>query len=322
MNASFQNDSLSPSRVKTIVSDQYLMPVGILIFVENLVSLIVLLRCTRLNSQIRSLDINLCLSDLFMGIFLSIPVETLSIGGNCILKKYFTTFFLNVTLLIITMFNVDRCCVLYLGANYHKYITKKCLTVLFVIIWVSGLIMSYGMFYDTTTSNGISCKAVFQRERNYVTQFTNWMAMCILLSNFVMYIYFVVYIRTQFSKVYDLSNNRNLAPSSHIKLLRKVSFITGYFLVSYIPYMLTVLFPILNYTTPQGKITHTILLSVLILNSAVNPFLYILRFREATYQLKRLICIWNSAYLEKLQRLHNEQFSTYEIEASGPGNRN
>lgn len=144
--------------------------------------------------------------------------------------------------------------------------------------------------------------------------------MCILVFNFVMFIYFVVYIRTHFSRVYDLSKNRNLAPSSEIKLLGKVSFITGYFLASYIPYILTVLFPLLDYKTPHGKITHTVVLSVVMLNSAVNPFLYILRFREATFQLKRLICFWNTVYVDKLQRNHNGQCSTYEIEVSVPVN--
>lgn len=103
------------------------------------------------------------------------------------------------------------------------------------------------------------------------------------------------------------------AVKSTIRLLGKVSLITGYFILSYLPYVLTTLFPLLDYKTQNGKIAHTVLLSLLILNSAVNPFLYILRFQEAIYQMKCLLCFWNEPYTDKLKKRYKEQFATFEI---------
>lgn len=123
------NESLSNNRTfgvpKPLISDEFLIPMGIFIVVENCISFIILLRCNRLNSQIRFLNINLCLSDLSMGLLLSIPVKSVSIGGTCIIRKYFTALFIHVTLLIITMFNVDRGCVLYFGVKYYRYINRN-----------------------------------------------------------------------------------------------------------------------------------------------------------------------------------------------------
>lgn len=84
------NESLSNNRTfgvpKPLISDEFLIPMGIFIVVENCISFIILLRCNRLNSQIRFLNINLCLSDLSMGLLLSIPVKSVSIGGTCIIS--------------------------------------------------------------------------------------------------------------------------------------------------------------------------------------------------------------------------------------------
>lgn len=311
------NESLSNNRTfgvpKPLISDEFLIPMGIFIVVENCISFIILLRCNRLNSQIRFLNINLCLSDLSMGLLLSIPVKSVSIGGTCIIRKYFTALFIHVTLLIITMFNVDRGCVLYFGVKYYRYINRKCLLMFFTVVWILAIVITYCRFYDSTTPCAISCKPVFATENNVVTELTKWTIALILAVNLATYFYFVVYIRNRFIRVYGTTSRKNLAPSNQLRLLGKVSLITGYFILSYLPYVLTTLFPLLDYKTQNGKIAHTVLLSLLILNSAVNPFLYILRFREAIYQMKCLLCFWNEPYIDKLKKRYKEQFATYEI---------
>ena len=316
MNESVDERNLTFGVAKPLISDKILIPIGTLIIIENFISFIVLLRCNRLKSQIRILNINLCLSDLSMGIFLTIPIQTLSFGGTCIVRKYFTAMFIHVTLLIITMFNVDRCCVLHFGANYHLYITKLSLAVVSTLIWVIALISSFGRFYDTTTSTGISCQPVFAAEENHVTLLVNWVLALIVVLNFVMFVYFVCYVKKRFIRVYGTTNNDNdqLAPSSQIRLLGKVSVITCLFIFTYFPYLLTTLFPLLDYTTQSGRTIHTVLLTILMINSAINPFLYILRFREALYHCKQLLCFWNKRYLRKVHRQYKENVSSYGIE--------
>lgn len=183
----------------------------------------------------------------------------------------------------------------------------------FTVVWILAIVITYCRFYDSTTPWAISCKPVFATENNVVTELTKWTIALILAVNLATYFYFVVYIRNRFIRVYGTTSRKNLAPSNQLRLLGKVSLITGYFILSYLPYVLTTLFPLLDYKTQNGKIAHTVLLSLLILNSAVNPFLYILRFREAIYQMKCLLCFWNESYIDKLKKRYKEQFATYEI---------
>lgn len=78
---------------KVVLSDGLLVPVGIVMILENIISIILLWKCTRLLFQIRILSLNLALSDLFTGIFLSIPNTLLFEEYRCDIKKYACFFF-------------------------------------------------------------------------------------------------------------------------------------------------------------------------------------------------------------------------------------
>uniref|UniRef100_A0A8W8L241 palmitoyl-CoA hydrolase n=1 Tax=Magallana gigas TaxID=29159 RepID=A0A8W8L241_MAGGI len=84
-------------------------------------------------------------------------------------------------------------------------------------------------------------------------------------------------------------------------VIKKLMVITGCFIFCATPYIITT-FPVLDYNAPVGKKIHMITAVTLLANSAINPILYVWRFREARYHMKRLLCFWNEKYIEQLQR--------------------
>lgn len=89
--------------------------------------------------------------------------------------------------------------------------------------------------------------------------------------------------------------------------------ITGFFLICYSPYIFTqVLQGTLLNSNYIGKI-HAVTLSLILLNSVINPVLYVWRFTEARYQLKLFFYFWNKEKMEEINQERNSVFATYSI---------
>lgn len=125
---------------------QFFLFVGILIAAENVISIVILSKCSRLLFQIRMLSLNLAISDIFTGLFLILPNGTLHEEFQCDIKKYPTFMFINVSLLIITMMNLDRCFAAAFAMRFYSFITKKLIIRMCVKAWTFGCLLTYGMF--------------------------------------------------------------------------------------------------------------------------------------------------------------------------------
>uniref|UniRef100_K1PI16 palmitoyl-CoA hydrolase n=1 Tax=Magallana gigas TaxID=29159 RepID=K1PI16_MAGGI len=101
----------------------------------------------------------------------------------------------------------------------------------------------------------------------------------------------------------------NMRFTEQAMVIKKLMVITGCFIFCASPYIITT-FPVLDYKSPVGKRIHMITAVTLLANSAINPILYVWRFREARYHMKRLLCFWNEKYIEQLQSKHNEENAT------------
>ena len=109
-----------------VFHEHILIATGMLITIVNLFSFVVLYRCSYLFLQIRSLAINLCLSDLFTGTSLVVPPQ-FYYYNNCVYKKYLTSTFVVVSSLTVSMINLDRCLAIHYGIRYYIYMNKKVL---------------------------------------------------------------------------------------------------------------------------------------------------------------------------------------------------
>lgn len=88
---------------KKILTNNLVISFGLPICLENVLAIAVLLRSPRLIDQIRILSINLAITDCLSGLILSIPDD---VFGGCLLNKYFTAPFINVSFITVTMFNL------------------------------------------------------------------------------------------------------------------------------------------------------------------------------------------------------------------------
>lgn len=126
------------------------LSVGIFIAVENVIFIIILSKCTRLSFQIRILSLYLAISDIFTGLFLTLSNGILYEKFQCDIKKYPTSMFINVSLLIFTMMNLDCCFSFAFTMRYYSFITKKLIMRMCVMAWTFSCLLTYGMFLDTT----------------------------------------------------------------------------------------------------------------------------------------------------------------------------
>lgn len=108
-----------------ILTDGLLVSFGCILLIENFVSIIILRRCTRLLFQIRSLSLNLAISDFVTGFILALPDSVLRTPFQCDFKKYLSFLCINVSLLIIPMMNLDRYFAFAYAMRYYSFITKK-----------------------------------------------------------------------------------------------------------------------------------------------------------------------------------------------------
>lgn len=310
-----ENNSTPPP----IIGDEIVIPAGILITLENVISFSILYRCTRVNYQIRILSINLCLSDLITGISLCFPIEAYTFGHKCGLKKYFNTTFVTISLLTVTMMDIDRCLVIHYGIQYYNYISRRLLTIVCICFWFVSLLIGYMMYFDYDGKFGIHCEPMYHAPKNAITIFASTFLLVSILSNIVMFIFLVLKIRRGYHKRKDVNfpAQMNMRFTEQAMVIKKLMVITGCFIFCASPYIITT-FPVLDYKSPVGKRIHMITAVTLLANSAINPILYVWRFREARYHMKRLLCFWNEKYIEQLQSKHNEENATYIISGASP----
>ncbi|XP_061185062.1 proto-oncogene Mas-like [Saccostrea echinata] len=297
-----------------ILMDHTVIPVGFIITIENIFSFLVLYRCTRLNYQIRILSINLCISDLLTGLSLCFPLKFYHFSESCGFKKYVNSFFVTISLLTVTVMDIDRCLAIHFGIKYYIYISKRFLISVCTVCWFISFLITYMVYFDFTGYYGVHCEPIFSTPKNSITICASSFLLLSILSNVIMFIYLVRKIRKRYLYIKDknvLTRSTGRYTEQGI-VIKKLLAITGCFILCATPYIITT-FPVLDYSTPFGKKVHTITALTILSNSAINPVLYVWRFREARYQLRRSLCFWNQSYVEKLQLRHNEENASYVI---------
>lgn len=302
---------------KPLITDAVLIPIGCLLVIENVIAIVILYRCTRLNFQIRLLSINLALTDLMTGVMLSMPLHLQRYGEeNCEFKKYFSFLFVNTSLLTITMFNLDRCFVFWFAMRYYTYITKRLVVKLCISMWCASFLITYLMFFNFSGPLGIQCSFMYTLEKNIINILGKSLILFFILSNLIMYGYLLFYFKNRMKKIFDVNSAGGQTPNNQSQVVLKLSVITGTFLAMFTPFIITLTFPILDYSKSSGILVHNVTASLMVLNSAVNPILYVWRFKEPRYLLQRMFCFFNTKYLIKLNERYNENTASYSLKSN------
>lgn len=126
-----------------------------------------------------------------------------------------------------------------------------------------------------------------------------------------LFIYLPIYLSINVSVRF--SRNTGQTSKDVNGVIRKLSVITGFFLVCYSPYIITQVLQGTLYDSTYSGTIHAVSLSLTLLNSPINPVLYVWRFNEARFQLKFFVCVWNKRKTDKIILERNSFFATYSI---------
>lgn len=110
------------NKFQLILMDGMLIFIGGIIVFENILVMVILYCCKKFNFQVKIFLMNLVLLDIFIGFILCLFFFFYQYGNNCEFKKYLVFVFLNVFLLIVSMYDLDICCVFVFNMKYYKYV--------------------------------------------------------------------------------------------------------------------------------------------------------------------------------------------------------
>lgn len=82
-----KNSSNAKSRRTLLLTDGFIVSIGVIVLIENLVALLALYRCSRLLFQIRILSLNLAVTDFLTGFVLALPNSIIYDKYLCDIKK-------------------------------------------------------------------------------------------------------------------------------------------------------------------------------------------------------------------------------------------
>ena len=213
-----------------------------------------------------------CVQPLFIGVIQS-EIPTLIILAFNILVYFFCC----ASFFTITAITVDRFLALQLHLRYHAVVTTSRVTGIVIFIWIFS---------------GVNTLLLFLSSRIYIV--LRVMVISLLAGNFV--IYFKIYLiarrhqrQIQHQHQHQHQRQARNENSSRVKRFKKTGFNT--FLVyilllfCYMPYSVVSLydgeiFPIFYFTT----------VTLVFLNSSLNPLLYCWRDHEIRTAVKQLFC--------------------------------
>ncbi|XP_062601018.1 beta-2 adrenergic receptor-like [Saccostrea cucullata] len=315
------------TRRSTLVLQQAVLPslIGLIIALINLAAILILAQCKRMNHQIRLMSINLAVTDLMTGVAILIDafLPTMLEEGLCRFLMYFYCIGVVVSFLTITGMLVDRFVALYFPFGYLVLLGKERSLGIILGIWFTGLILTAVNFFDGFQAyqyqDFVICAQYTVRGKTGLLTVTAIFCFLIVVD--------VVLYMLMFIKMYKISGatsgletlTREKQFKYQARILIKLSAILGCFMLLYTPMIIINIIDIIN-TDPSNKrviLTWQSFAGLLVLlNSFINPFLYVWRYTECRYTFLMIICCCNKNRREKYRKLKKHFFEPYLVQTS------
>ena len=175
------------------------------------------------------------------------------------------------------------------------------------------MVSAYLQLYDPSHPFGIACSEVVnEAPPSIVRDVGNFFKLVTILLNIPMYIYMGYTVSRLLTKVGNNSVSTDVT-SAQINVIKKLAVITGFFLICFIPLSFIQVIANIDYENSTVKLFVSISAGLRILNSAINPVIYVWSFTEARYQFKRLLFFWSSTRLNRFKIERNNYFATYSM---------
>ena len=253
--------------------------------IGNLLVLVTIWRSSHLHSPSNTLLFGLALSDLCVGLvcepltlaFQAVLFKNSSQITSCTLVNTLSltsTFLIAVTLLTVTAMSVDRFLAIYLHLRYEQLVTEEKARKFILCLWFISSVPSIILFFHSMTSYLVMIFAV---------------TVCLVIITFAwIRIYQVV--RHHQAQIQDqmavASQSFNMARFRNSAI--NTMFVLVIILLCYIPYLIAKICLTVN-LNPLNVVFYEISLTLVLLNSSLNPLVYFWRQRDLRAQAKQLV---------------------------------
>ena len=192
---------------------------------------------------------------------------------------YYTTnsLFSGVSLLTLTAISVDRLLALTLGLRYRQVVTLRRAQIFVITLWVSNV--AFAMIFSKYFSIII-----------YVISIV--VSLCIVTSTFCYTkIYYELRHRQAQVHVHQGPNGGGipLNIASYRKTVSSALWVQMTFLACFLPYMMVIIIAITGFRTPGFSFIWDLAISLVLLNSSLNPFIYCWKIRDVRQAVKETI---------------------------------
>lgn len=285
---------------------------GTVIILLNLLALLILAQCQKMNFQIKVMTMNLALTDLLTGVAILLDSFLSPVLPEYLCRPLMYLYCIGVVVsfMTITGLLLDRFVAIFFPFRYQTIVLheKKFSFAVVLLLWVAGVFLSAVNYIDGFKIYGsvrtAVCAAYIMTGRAGLATVT--MIFCFLLiSNGFLYMLMFMKISKLSKAVHPSDNLRSCyLYRTQTRVLFKLSAITVSFMLLYIPLIVLNTIVVFNNNLARMLLTWQSLAGCLILlNSFVNPFLFVLRFTECRYTFLSIVCFACKSQREKYQNL-------------------
>ena len=257
----------------------------------NILVLYALYKATSLNSTTKALLCSLALSDLGVGVIvqpLFVAYRWAQVQGNLpdactagIISHIEGSHFSAVSFLTMTAISVDRLLALLLRVQYQSTVTRRRVLVVLVVIWISG---------------GVWAESWIRDQNVYTIISIIYIPLCFSIT-FLAYLKIYLLLRKQACKMGRhvnplkcIRNPNGMNFSRYKKSVSTMFYLFCAFLVSFLPYLCHKLAVTISGWDTSTSVLFSVGLTMVYLNSSLNPVIYCWRISELKQIVLRVLC--------------------------------
>ena len=202
---------------------------------------------------------------------------------RCIYPYILTTSFY-ASFLSATLINLDRCISMFCPMRYHSLVTNEKLITACVIQFILAVTFALMKFNIPAPESGFYCASLVDIRSSWMNRI---IPDVILAGNVVAYFLMTWQFKTHCQRevVVPMSTTR--------KTLSKLTLVSSFLVLCYTPALITshaeAYLPDAEFVKKAKNISRFLAL----INSNLNPVLYVWRFYEIRFQFLTLFCFWN-----------------------------
>ena len=239
--------------------------------------------------------------------------EWLFFHCRCVYPYILTTSFL-ASFMSATVINCERCISMYFPMRYHSLVTKRKLITVCVIQFLLAIGLAIMRFNVPVPASGFYCGTLVDISPSMMNRI---IADAFLVGNVVAYILMIWHFKGR------RRQSAVIPVSAANKALSRLTFVSSFLVLCYSPAF--IMSEIQAYVPDAGfmKPAKAITALLALVNSNLNPVLFVWRFYEVRYQFLVLFCFCNKPKLAQLRENRRNYFATFDIStADGSVNTN